>query len=136
MKMRMSYVRLLVDNFDECFDFYTVHIGAKVTWGAKGEAYAEFQLGDDTTRIAIFRREVAATALRLEGAAAPASDRFSLILEVDDVDAWARNMEVKGVPLVARPVDREKWGVRTVHFRDPAGNLIEINCPLEQTAPG
>jgi hypothetical protein len=27
-------------------------------------------------------------------------------------------------------VDRPDWGIRFVHLRDPAGNLIEVNCPI------
>jgi catechol 2,3-dioxygenase-like lactoylglutathione lyase family enzyme len=30
-------------------------------------------------------------------------------------------------------MDRPEWGIRTAHFRDPDGNLIEINQPLKET---
>jgi len=29
------------------------------------------------------------------------------------------------------PTDRSVWGIRTAHFRDPDGNLIEINHALK-----
>jgi catechol 2,3-dioxygenase-like lactoylglutathione lyase family enzyme len=28
--------------------------------------------------------------------------------------------------VVTQPQDRPDWGIRTAHFRDPDGNLIEI----------
>lgn len=44
---------------------------------------------------------------------------------VASVDACAAELEQKGVPIVSPPTDRE-FGHRTLFFRDPDGNLIEI----------
>ena len=38
--------------------------------------------------------------------------------------------EGRGARPVAPPVDRPAWGIRTAHYRDPDGNLVEINKPL------
>ena len=36
----------------------------------------------------------------------------------------------KGVTVLVPPTDHPDWGIRTVHFRDPDGNLIEVNQNL------
>lgn len=59
-------------------------------------------------------------------------DRAALIIEVDDVDALAEKLKNSGVSLVNEPMDMQQWVIRVAHFRDPAGNLIEINEPLAQ----
>ena len=39
-------------------------------------------------------------------------------------------MRARGVALVAEPQDCPDWMMRTAHFRDPDGNLIEINSAI------
>jgi catechol 2,3-dioxygenase-like lactoylglutathione lyase family enzyme len=55
------------------------------------------------------------------------------VFAVEDVAAVCREMESKGFHLTLGPTDLPDWGVRTAHFRDPDGNLIEINQPLQPT---
>ncbi len=59
-----------------------------------------------------------------------AQDRAVLVIEVDDVDALAQRLRASGIVLVNEPMDMEQWVLRVAHFRDPAGNLIEVNQPL------
>ena len=40
-------------------------------------------------------------------------------------------LRAQGVALVAEPQDRSDWMIRTAHFRDPDGNLIEINSSIQ-----
>jgi catechol 2,3-dioxygenase-like lactoylglutathione lyase family enzyme len=58
-------------------------------------------------------------------------DRSALIFAVDSVDRVCDELRDKGVSLETEPQDRPVWGVRTAHFRDPDGNLIEINTELQ-----
>ena len=58
-------------------------------------------------------------------------DRVCLIFHVDSVDESYANLRQRGVRFIYEPHDRNGWGVRVAHFRDPAGNLIEINEPIE-----
>lgn len=51
--------------------------------------------------------------------------------EVDDVDVAYQQLRDKGITFVTEPLDRPDWGIRTAHFRDPDGNLIEIYNNLD-----
>jgi lactoylglutathione lyase len=42
---------------------------------------------------------------------------------VDEVYEQIKN---QSAIVVTQPQDRSDWGIRTAHFRDPDGNLIEI----------
>jgi catechol 2,3-dioxygenase-like lactoylglutathione lyase family enzyme len=57
-------------------------------------------------------------------------DRSALIFAVDNVDETYQQLTKKDVIFVTQPCDRPDWGTRTAHFRDPDGNLIEINSNL------
>lgn len=46
-----------------------------------------------------------------------------------DVDACARALEAAGVAIVQPPTD-QAWGHRTLFFRDPDGNLLEIYADI------
>ncbi len=124
--MKFTFTRLLVDqdDFHACFDFYKNTLGFKVTWGEGDNVYASFDTG--ATNIAINAYWTVGDALGLP-ANPPKTDRAILIFEVEDVDAKFEELKARGVTFVSSPEDRPDWGIRTAHFRDPAGNLIEIN---------
>jgi len=46
-----------------------------------------------------------------------------------EVDACAAALEAKGVAIVAPPTD-QPWGHRTLFFRDPDGNILEIYADI------
>lgn len=127
--MRLSYVRVLVDKFPECFRFYKDTLGLELVWGDENNVYAEFKTDGDA-KIAIFKRELAEAALRFKHEPG-AARRFIIVLEVDDVDAAVEEIEGRGEVATGAPVDRTEWGVRTAHFLDPDGNVIELNTPLK-----
>ena len=56
------------------------------------------------------------------------TDRSAIIFETSDVDRFAQRLRRRRIPLLAGPTDRTEWGIRTVHLRDPDGNLIEVYC--------
>ncbi len=50
---------------------------------------------------------------------------YSLEFQVEDVDAEYERLGAMGVPVV-KPPTTQPWGLRSVWFRDPDGNLV--NC--------
>jgi catechol 2,3-dioxygenase-like lactoylglutathione lyase family enzyme len=131
MSYKVSHVRLLVNNFAECFRFYSEVLKMEHRAGDENGPYVEF-LADGKLILALFRRDYMAQVAAVSDKPADASvqDIAALVIEVDDVDALAEELQNAGVTLVNTPMDMEQWVLRVAHFRDPAGNLIEINQPL------
>ena len=130
--MRLTHIRLLVSNFDACFRFYRDVMGFQVGWGAEGEGYADFILGEGQCAIALFDRHAMAETVGTTDLPADAlsQDRVALIFGVDDVDTTLEQLRQRGAHVVVEPEDHPDWGIRTAHLRDPDGNLIEINSSI------
>ncbi len=61
----------------------------------------------------------------------PKSAALQLAFKVlpKNVDACAEALQKAGIPLVSPPTD-QSWGHRTLFFRDPDGNLLEIYADI------
>ena len=129
--MRLDYVRLLVINFDACFRFYRDVMGFKVTWGEEGDTYGSFSVSGGTA-LALFQRQAMAEAIGTTDLPvnAVSQDQIVLIFGVEDLDTTIRKLRERGAHFPTNPKDHPEWGIRTVHLRDPDGNLIEINSPM------
>jgi len=128
--MKLTHLRLLVRDFAPCFRFYRDVLGYAVTFGEEHDRYAEFDTG--AVNLALFDRQLMADAVGTSdlAATAVAQDRLALVLAVDNVDEAIFSVKAQDVQIVNEPHDQPVWGIRVAHFRDPDGNLIEINQPL------
>lgn len=132
--MKLTHVRLLVNDFDTCFRFYRDVMGFEVQWGAEGSGYADFR-GRGEAMVALFSRQGVAATLGI-GELPPEAgcqDRAMLVFEAADLDSTVEALIARGADFVAGLQDRPDWGIRTAHLRDPEGNLIELNSPLLQS---
>jgi len=125
--MKMSHTRLLVTDYKACFRFYRDVMKFPILWGDENGTYADFDA--DGHKLALFKREPMAEAI---GAEQPEpkpwqQDYIWLVFAVEDVDSAYETIIQKGGVPINKPHDREDWGIRCFHFRDPDGNLIEIN---------
>lgn len=132
MTYKYDYTRLLVSNFKACFLFYRDVMGFIVGFGTEDDTYADFAIG--AVNISLFDRQEMSEAM---GTAhlpvqSSAQDKVCLIFSVENVDQSCEQLKARGVQLTVEPTDHPDWGIRTAHFRDPDGNLIEINQPLEK----
>lgn len=129
--MRLTHVRLLVSDHDACLRFYRDTLGFDLIMGGEDQVYSELKAGDGII-LALFLRQAMSQAIGTQDLPADASaqDRVVFTFEVESVDAAYERLRERGVEFVAAPKDRPEWMIRTAHFRDPAGNLIEINNPL------
>ena len=128
--IKRFHLRLLVVNFSECFRFYRDVLGLPVRYGDELANYAE--LKNDILHIALFRRKQMATVIgRTHYPTTVASqDRVMLILRVENIVEVYKNLQNIGVEFVTELCERQEWDCLTAHFRDPDGNLIELNSDL------
>lgn len=133
MTFKYEFTRILVSNFRDCFLFYRDVLGLKPGYGSENDTYADFIIG--TVNISLFNKQEMATSLGTQAMPVrPASqDHICLVFSVGDVDAVCQRLRTQGVAVAVEPTDHLDWGIRTAHFRDPDGNLIEINQPLPAT---
>ena len=115
--MRLTHVRLLVDDFPRCFRFYRDVLGLEVTFGDEAGGYASFRTGDAS--LAIFARAEQGEAVELH----EPGDGSIPILEAGELDAEAERLRPH---VAAGPISRPDWGIRVLYVRDPAGNLLEL----------
>lgn len=132
MTPKYEFTRLLVTNFKECFHFYRDVMGFKANFGTEDDTYADFEIG--AVNISLFdKAEMSATlGTSSKPVHAEMQDTICLTFSVESVDEFCRHLKEKGVSLLTEPTDHEDWGIRTIHFRDPDGHLIEINQPLKR----
>jgi catechol 2,3-dioxygenase-like lactoylglutathione lyase family enzyme len=130
--MKLTHVRLLVNNFDACFRFYRDVMGFTVQWGAEGSGYADFRAPRGGAMIALMDRHGMPAALGEVGPCSNGaqSDHGMLVFDAADLDSTVAALKARGAQFVAELTDRPDWGIRTAHLRDPEGNLIELNSPL------
>ena len=138
--MRMTHVRLLVDDYPACFRFYQEVMGFKALWGDENSGYANFipSWGDQKDTLgglALFGRQAMAEAV---GAAAlPADvdcqDRAMLIFVVEDLEDTVAQLKARGARFVVEIEAHPGWGTCTAHLRDPAGTLIELGSQMPKS---
>jgi lactoylglutathione lyase len=125
--VKLTFVRLLVDDYAACFRFYRDVMQFPATFGDEDGGYADFDAGSDVS-LALFVRQYQTDQV---GAPASASgDKVAIVFEVDHVDAAIEELRGRGAPVSAEPADRADWGIRVAYIRDADGNLIELNQPI------
>ncbi len=125
--MEFNCIRLLVNDFDSCFQFYSEKLGLKVTWGKTGGTYASFDIGIPSG-LSILKSDLMAQSVGNSELKLPNNHRekIAIILKVNDVDKTYLDLLKKEIHFLNKPTDMTGWGMRTAHFRDPENNLIEI----------
>jgi catechol 2,3-dioxygenase-like lactoylglutathione lyase family enzyme len=126
--MDFASIRIITDDLDRLVEFYEQVTGVRAERPAP--VFAELVLPSAT--LAIGHSQT----VPLFGAdSARAADNHTVIIEfrVDDVDAEYRRLK----PLVADWVQEPTtmpWGNRSILFRDPDGNLVNLYTPINEEA--
>ncbi len=124
------HTRLLVDDVELVADFYHSHFGLVPRFDDAGGVYQELE--GDGMLLALFRRDMmcAAVGITADEPLTPAPEKVVICLEVADVDAAVENLSKAGLHPISGAADQPEWRVRVAHYRDPAGNIVEINNAL------
>lgn len=130
MKFNETTIRILVrKNYGECFDFYAEKLGLVPVWGDRNGPYTSFAVsGDAAPCFAIFSGEAMPM---FRGYTQPHSgeqpDTVVAVIPSSDLDGDYLRLKEAGVPFLGEPQSIEAWGMRCTYFRDPEGNLFELN---------
>ena len=96
--------------------FYTDLLGFGVEWEPDAD---NVYLSSGTDNLALHRAKEPATG-------PSALEHLGLIVRTaEDVDRWAEFLESRGVALAARP-RTHRDGARSLYFKDPDGNSVQI----------
>lgn len=116
----LRHVALRVRDLDRSLDFYTRVLKMKVEWRPDPE---NVYLTSGSDNLALHQVDRAAEA---PADASTGLDHFGFVVSTpDEVDRWAREVESGGIRLVQQP-KTHRDGARSIYFRDPDGNLIQL----------
>jgi catechol 2,3-dioxygenase-like lactoylglutathione lyase family enzyme len=125
--MDFASVRIITDDLDAMVEFYEKVTG--VSADRLAPVFAEFRFPSATLALGHTK-----TAELFNNAAQPARNQTAIIeFVVDDVDAEYRRLK----PLVSEWVQEPTlmpWGNRSILFRDPDGNLVNLFTPATEDA--
>jgi len=130
-RLEFSQVRLLTRDFRKSWHFYRDRVGLTPAKGHGEPPYGEF-VWKGRPLLALFDRSLMGSAVGLATGRSSQGNvgGSALVLEVRDVDRVAAALKRRKVRLLKGPADRPEWGLRTVHFLDPDGYLVEIYSRL------
>ena len=130
LDLKLTDVRLCVDDVQACYAFYRDVVGLKPKFDASGSVYAEFEAGGSASLGIYEHRRMQEAIGKPHDDAMRAAERVVLTFFVKSVDETFAELKQRGAKVEREPQDRPDWMLRVAHFRDPAGNLLEIHQPL------
>jgi catechol 2,3-dioxygenase-like lactoylglutathione lyase family enzyme len=126
--MNLVSIRVITDDVARLVDFYERVTGVRADWST--EDFAELRTTSGTLAIGSTR-----TVALFAPDSARAADNRTVIIEflVDDVDGVHRDLTGFVTDFVAEPTTMP-WGNRSLLFRDPDGNLVNLFTPVTPAA--
>jgi catechol 2,3-dioxygenase-like lactoylglutathione lyase family enzyme len=116
---------IYTDDLQATEAFYRTVLGLKVI-GKEPGRHVFFQAGDASALLA-FRPETTLKGDQLPPHGASGPGHFALGIEAQSLDAWRKLLQDNGVA-IEKEVEWPRGG-RSLYFRDPAGNLVELITP-------
>ena len=117
--MDLAQCRMVTDDVEGLAGFYARLLGVPT---ALNEYYVEIQAGPASVG---FSRRRFTEYREAESPGSGRPDAIMLDFLVDDVDAEYPRIAALGVDWVLLPTT-QPWGNRSMIFRDPAGNLVNV----------
>lgn len=113
----LRHIALRVKKIKESEAFYVECLGFKVEWRPDA---ANLYLTSGTDNLALHE-----ASSKLSDGSGPLDHFGFLVKSPQNVDAWADYLQTSGVKLSQQP-KTHRDGARSLYFRDPDGNLIQI----------
>lgn len=121
-----AQMRLLVCDYQVMEHFYEKILQLPVKF--RGVNYIEFETAPGAT-IGVFAK-ADMPGVHQNCPRTKRDNETVLVIRVGSVDDASKFLQSQDIDMVLPPQDRKDWGVRTAHFRDPEGNLIELLSSL------
>ena len=122
---------IYVDDLDAAEAFYRSVLGLEVI-GKEADRHIFFRVGDGVLLAFVPEATLRGDMLPPHGARGPG--HFALGVRAENLNEWKRRLEAHGVA-VEKEVEWPRGG-RSLYFRDPAGNSVEIVTPGLWGLPG
>ncbi len=111
----LRHLALKVKDIRRSLAFYTTVLGMEIDW-QPDERNVYLTYGSDNLALHESEGSICGGTL----------DHFGFLVErAEEVDEWARRLSKLGVALVQEPKDHRD-GSRSIYFRDPDENLIQL----------
>jgi len=127
----LRHVALRVRNLEQSLDFYSRVLRMQVEW-RPDPSNVYLTSGSDNLAL----HEIDSPSSCNDQPSHSGLDHFGFIVSrPEEVDDWARYLESCGVALEQAP-KTHRDGARSIYFRDPDGNLIQLlfHPPISQKA--
>jgi catechol 2,3-dioxygenase-like lactoylglutathione lyase family enzyme len=121
-----------VDDLRAAGTFYGTVLGLRVI-GREPGRHVFFQVGEASVLLA-FRAEATLKGDPLPPHGASGPGHFALGIEAEALDAWRKLLQGHGVT-IEKEVEWPRGG-KSIYFRDPAGNSVELVTPGVWGLPG
>jgi catechol 2,3-dioxygenase-like lactoylglutathione lyase family enzyme len=122
---------IYVDDLDATEAFYRDVLGLEVI-GKEAGRHVFFRVGDGV--VLAFNPEATLKGDTLPPHGARGSGHFALGVRAENLDEWRRRLEGQGV-VIEKEVEWPRGG-RSIYFRDPARNSVELVTPGLWGSPG
>jgi catechol 2,3-dioxygenase-like lactoylglutathione lyase family enzyme len=116
---------IYVDDLQATEAFYETILGLSVM-GKEPDRHVFFQVGESSVLLA-FLAEATLKGDRLPPHGASGPGHFALGVEAASFDAWRMLLQSHGI-LIEKEVEWPRGG-KSLYFRDPAGNSVELVSP-------
>ncbi|BCJ36519.1 glyoxalase [Actinocatenispora thailandica] len=126
--MNLVSIRIITADLARLVAFYELVTGVPADWATP--EFAEVRTPAGTVALGSTRT----VPLFAPGSAEPAANRTAIVeFLVDDVDAEYRRLAPALADVVTEPTTLP-WGNRSLLFRDPDGNLVNLFTPVTEQA--
>ena len=130
MNFAETTLRVLVrKDYGACYDFYTEKLGLLPVWGDRNGPYTSFAVEEGAAPcFAIFAGEnMPLSQGYVQPQTVGQADSIVGVIPSLDLDGDYQRLKDAGVVFLGEPQHIAEWGMRCTYFRDPEGNLFELN---------